>query len=105
MNEQASSWLTAIEGLPAVHARLQRVVILNQPALEVLRSQDGPGVLFYRDPPYLPETRAAKKAFGPFEMTVEQHEELLAVSASGSHIARYIGEMAPTVLSNSAQDF
>ena len=25
----------------------------------------------------MPETRTAKKAFGPFEMTVEQHEELL----------------------------
>ena len=77
MNEQASSWLTAIDGLPAVHARLQRVVILNKSALEVLRSQDGPGTLSYLDPPYLPETRTAKKAFGPFEMTVEQHEELL----------------------------
>lgn len=77
MNEQACSWLNAIEGLPAVHARLKRVVILNRPALEVIRTQDGPGVLFYLDPPYLPEVRAAKQAFGPFEMTVEQHEELL----------------------------
>jgi DNA adenine methylase len=77
MNEQASAWLNAIESLPAVHTRLKRVVILNRPALEVIRSQDGPGVLFYLDPPYLPEVRAAKHAFGPFEMTVEQHEELL----------------------------
>jgi DNA adenine methylase len=77
MNEQASSWLHAIDGLSKVHARLQRVVIFNQPALEVLRSQDGPATLFYLDPSYLPETRASKKTFGPFEMTVEQHEELL----------------------------
>lgn len=77
MNEQASSWRNAIDGLPDVHARLQRVVILNQPALEVLRSQDGPACLAYLDPPYLPDTRASKKTFGPFEMTVEQHEELL----------------------------
>src|SRR6202453_224096 len=55
LNEQASSWLHAIDGLPAVHARLQRIVILNQPALEVLRSQDGPGTLFYLDPVYLPD--------------------------------------------------
>jgi DNA adenine methylase len=54
MNEQASAWLTAIEGLPEVHARLRRVVILRQPALTVLRSQDGPNTLFYLDPPYLP---------------------------------------------------
>jgi DNA adenine methylase len=77
MNEQASSWVNAIDGLPAVHARLQRVVILNKPALEVLRSQDGPGSLMYLDPPYVPDTRTSKKTFGPFEMSVEQHEELL----------------------------
>ncbi len=77
MNEQAASWLNAVESLPAIHNRLKRVVILNRPALDVIRSQDGPGVLFYLDPPYLPEVRAAKHAFGPFEMTVEQHEELL----------------------------
>src|SRR5262245_46196307 len=30
MNEQASAWLTAVEGLPAVHRRLKRVVVLNR---------------------------------------------------------------------------
>ena len=77
MNEQASSWLNAIEGLPAVNARLRRVVVLNRTALEVIRSQDGPATLFYLDPPYVPESRTLKGAFGKFDMTVEQHEELL----------------------------
>ncbi len=77
MNEQASSWLNAIDGLPAIHTRLKRVVVLNRPALEVIRTQDGPGVLFYLDPPYVPESRVSKDAFGAFDMTVEQHEELL----------------------------
>ena len=30
MNEQCSAWLTAIEGLPAVHARLKRVLIFQR---------------------------------------------------------------------------
>jgi DNA adenine methylase len=77
MNEQACSWLNAIEGLPPIHTRLKRVVVLNRPALEVIRTQDGPGVMFYLDPPYIPEVRTSKDAFGPFDMTVEQHEELL----------------------------
>ena len=77
MNEQVSSWLNAIEGLPNVHTRLKRIVILNKPALEVLRSQDGPASLMYLDPPYVPDTRSAKKAFGLYEMTGEEHEELL----------------------------
>jgi DNA adenine methylase len=79
MNEQVSSWLGAVEGLCEVHARLRRVVIVNQPAVEVIQSQDGRDTLFYLDPPYLPETRSSKDVFGAFEMTVEQHEELLEV--------------------------
>jgi DNA adenine methylase len=79
MNEQASAWLKSIDGLPAVHARLQRVVILNRPAVEVIRSQDGPDTLFYLDPPYVPETRSAGEAFGQFDMTEAQHQELLEV--------------------------
>lgn len=42
MNEQASAWLTAIDGLPAVHERLKRVVIRDKDALEVIRIEDRP---------------------------------------------------------------
>jgi DNA adenine methylase len=78
MNEQASAWLTTIEGLPAVHARLQRVVVLNRPALEVIRSEDGPDTLFYIDPPYLPSSRAAPDVY-QCEMSEQDHRELLDV--------------------------
>jgi hypothetical protein len=37
MNEQASVWLTAANGLPAIHDRLNRVVNLNRDALDVIR--------------------------------------------------------------------
>lgn len=76
MNEQASAWLNAVDGLPAVHARLRRVVILNRPALEVIKQQDGPKTLFYLDPPYLHETRVATDAY-QHEMTADEHGELL----------------------------
>lgn len=79
MNEQVSAWLKAIDGLPVVHERLRRVVVLNKPAVEVIQSQDGPNTLFYLDPPYLPEVRSAQAVWGQFEMTKEQHEELLDV--------------------------
>jgi DNA adenine methylase len=77
MNEQASAWLSAIEGLPAVHARLRRVVILNRPALDVIRSQDGPQTLFYCDPPYLHSTRTARDTYGDLEMSAADHRQLL----------------------------
>ncbi len=80
MNELPSAWLSAIDGLPEIHARLQRVVILNGDAIEVIRQQDGPRTLFYLDPPYLHETREAnsRDAYA-HEMTEEDHERLLMV--------------------------
>lgn len=77
MNNEVSAWLTAIEGLPQVHERLKRVLILNRDALEVIRSQDGPRTLFYLDPPYLHETRTTTTEYGDYEMTPEQHQGLL----------------------------
>jgi len=77
MNEQASAWLNAEDGLAEVHARLIRVSILNRDALDVIRQQDGSRTLFYLDPPYLHETRAADDVYA-FEMSVKQHELLLA---------------------------
>jgi DNA adenine methylase len=76
MNEQASAWLNAVDGLANVHARLRRVAILNRNALDVIRQQDGIETLFYLDPPYLAETRTAEEVYR-HEMNVEQHAELL----------------------------
>ena len=76
MNEQASAWLNAVDGLAAVHTRLRRVAVLSRDALEVIRSQDGPDTLFYLDPPYLGETRACEEVYA-HEMTADQHGELL----------------------------
>lgn len=76
MNEQASAWLNAIEGLPEVHIRLKRVVILQSHALDVIKSQDGPNTCFYLDPPYLHQTRISPKVYA-HEMNYEGHEKLL----------------------------
>lgn len=76
MNEQVSALLNCIEGLPAVHERLKRVLILNKPAIEVIKKEDGDRSLFYCDPPYLHETRSATGEYA-HEMTVEQHQQLL----------------------------
>lgn len=80
MNEQVSAWINAVDGLPVVHARLRRVVILNCDALELILKQDGPETLFYLDPPYLHETRATTGEY-LHEMTRDQHENLLLILA------------------------
>jgi DNA adenine methylase len=76
MNAEVSAWLNCIEGLPAVHERLKRVLIRNRPALEIIQKEDGPRTLFYLDPPYLHETRATTGEY-LHEMTEVDHIELL----------------------------
>lgn len=70
-----SRWLGAIEGLPEVAQRLQRVQIENAPALEVIQRYDTPETLFYLDPPYVHGSRGDSAAYG-HEMTDEDHREL-----------------------------
>jgi len=76
MNEQASAWLNSIEGLADVHERLKRVVVLCDDALKVIRQQDGERTLFYLDPPYVHNTRAATDAYR-HEMDESAHADLL----------------------------
>lgn len=89
MNEQVSAWLSCVEGLPAVHARLKRVMILNDDALTVIRKEDGSRTLFYLDPPYLHETRATTGEY-EHEMTAEQHGELLETLGSIDFKGRFL---------------
>lgn len=79
MNEQVSAYLSAVEGLQEAHERLIRVELWNRPAIECIQKLDRYGTLFYLDPTYLPETRQAKKSYGPYEMTVKEHEQLLDI--------------------------
>jgi DNA adenine methylase len=77
-NGNVSEWLSAVDGLPAVHARLRRVLIENVPAVDLIRREDAPGTLLYCDPPYLHETRTSLEAYS-FELSEAQHKELLSV--------------------------
>jgi DNA adenine methylase len=76
MNEQASAWLGAIDGLADVHERLKRVVVLCSDALKVIRQQDGEKTLFYLDPPYVHETRSITDAYA-YEMDTAAHQAML----------------------------
>lgn len=78
MNGNVSEWLSAVAGLPEVHARLQRVLIERMPAVDLIAREDAPGTLFYCDPPYVHETRTATEAYA-FEMTEAAHGDLLDV--------------------------
>ena len=73
-----SRWLGAVDGLPEIAQRLQRVQIENAPALEVIRRYDTPGTLFYLDPPYVHASRGDASAYR-HEMTDADHGDLAAL--------------------------
>lgn len=78
MSGVVSRWLGSIEDLPEIALRLLRVQFENRPAIDVLRLYDGPGTLFYCDPPYPHQSRGDGKAYG-FEMSDYEHRQLAHV--------------------------
>lgn len=76
MNEQVSSWLSAIDGLADAHHRLSRVAIYREDARSVIRREDDRDTFFYCDPPYVLSTRVVEQAYS-CEMTNGQHQLLL----------------------------
>ena len=85
MNAEVSAWLGCVEGLPAVHARLKRVLVENRPAVDLMRGHDVKGALMYCDQPYPAGTRSAPAIYGDYEMTDDHHQELLTTAKSLKH--------------------
>jgi DNA adenine methylase len=56
----AADWMNLPDKMPALIARLRGVVIEGVKAEDLIRRHDGPEVLFYCDPPYLPKTRSVR---------------------------------------------
>jgi DNA adenine methylase len=77
MSCQCSKWLSIIDQLPQIHARIMRVQIENQDFRNLISAYDNENTCFYLDPPYIPATR---KAGGyKYEMTIEDHKELVGI--------------------------
>jgi DNA adenine methylase len=98
MNEQVSSFLTAIDSLEQVSKRLRRVMVFNQPAIGVITKFINTDTLFYLDPPYHPSTRETTEDYnsvwGDYEMSHEDHVRLLdllgTIKHSNSNSCRFI---------------
>lgn len=71
-----NAWDTIIDQLPLISNRLKNVLLFNKNAIDIIKSFDDQNTLLYCDPPYLKETRVSPDAYGEYEMTDEQHEEL-----------------------------
>lgn len=77
MSKACSSWLSTIEMLPQIHARIMRVQIEHKDFRELIPLYDMPETLFYMDPPYIPQTRRSGKY--KHEMTIDDHRELVDI--------------------------
>lgn len=75
MADMVSRWLSAVEELPSIHARLSRVLVENNDFRKIIKLYDSEETFFYCDPPYVMSTR--RGVFYEHEMTDEDHEELL----------------------------
>ena len=79
----ADSAFRAMEDTPLYRAaeRLQGVEIYRANALDVLREwRNESDALLYLDPPYVPDSRKSARDY-QYEMTFEQHEEMLELCA------------------------
>lgn len=74
----ARTWVNYTLALAGVASRLRNVVIENRPALDVIADQDGPGTLFYVDPPYVSGTRTSGTRYR-HDMGDADHVALLEV--------------------------
>lgn len=80
MNENASAWLSAVDGVADVHERLRRVEVRRMDAVAFIHKYDAPEAVFYCDPPYLHETLHNGGGEHAHEMSNEQHAELSQMS-------------------------
>jgi DNA adenine methylase len=81
MQREVSAWLTAVESLPDVHARLMRVALKCSDAFEVIQEFNVPEAWEYFDPPYLDETRASTGNY-EYEWSDAQHHRLLGLAVN-----------------------
>jgi len=78
MSGAVSRWLGSVEGLEDIAARLLRVQIEHDEAINVIKRYDSDETLMYCDPPYPHDSRGDKNAY-KYELFDYQHVELAHV--------------------------
>lgn len=81
--EQVSAWLTAIEGLPEMHKRLKRILILREDGIELIKKFDTKDCFIFIDAPY--DSTVRTDGLYQCEFSEEDHENLLLAVSSVEH--------------------
>ncbi|MCD6310811.1 MAG: DNA adenine methylase, partial [Candidatus Eremiobacteraeota bacterium] len=75
MAMKCKAWLSALELLPYIHARMIQVQVENRDFRKILETYDSPETFFYLDPPYHKDTR--KNGRYRHEMNSRDHRDLV----------------------------
>jgi len=78
-HNKALSYEVVKDRLFAIHKRLRGVAVLNRDWKDVVRKYDGEDVVVYLDPPYVLDTRSNSEGIYAYEMSNEEHEELVDI--------------------------
>ena len=71
------TYLNTVNNLELLIERLRTIAIENAPAIEIIKRYDNKETLFYIDPPYVYSERKYKSKIYDYEMTDEEHIELI----------------------------
>lgn len=79
MSMETSKYLSKIEGLHEVAARIMTMQIDNRDFRDVFKFYNSPNIIKYCDPPYVHVSRTGKKDYA-YEMTDDEHIEFLELA-------------------------
>ena len=84
LHKRPAEWCNWPDHIERFTDRLQGVILVARPAIEVIKRWDSADTLFYVDPPYHPDSRVLREY--NHELTAEDHTELAEVlhSCEGS---------------------
>jgi len=74
---QAKAYFNAIQDLDRLKQRIRNVQVECKDFRDVLKRYDSEETLFYCDPPYVHSTRKSVRDYGEYEMTDEDHKDLV----------------------------
>jgi len=86
VSKSVSDTFSTIDGMSEIHEKLQRFIILNRDALDLIENYDDPKYFGYLDPPYHHDTRTSARY--PVDMDNEQQEKLVNLIVNGK--AKYM---------------
>lgn len=77
MSSAVARWLSIIDLLPEIHARLMKIQIEHDNFRKIFKRYDTFETFFYLDPPYIPATRKSGKY--RYEMSEQDYKELVNI--------------------------